>query len=243
MPPSYTTLITLADYQRIVLALIGEANSDASGLFTTADITNALNWAWSEALLEINHDAFYVSRVRDMAAGNLTMPGDADGGPVLGNYTVVYRKTSTDYKGLGLRTAESLDLNDPNWRNRTAVDPTEYVPQIANDGTETILLSPQPTATVTDGLYERWMPRPVEMVGSTDTSPCGKIFTHRQQRLLPYGAMKTLFPFDASQEMQVSQDYAALFAKEIMGCRSDLALRWQSGQGLSRINEGVGLYS
>lgn len=242
--PQYTTRIELSDYQRIVLALAKEANSSASRFFNEEDMRNALNWAWSETLCLLNFEQFKINRVSDAVAGLIPLPGVADGDiypPVLAHYMIVIRKTSTDYQPLELRDAGILDQTDALWRTRTADVPTGFVSVVDPGGTASILLDPQPTTTITNGLFEKWTPRPAEMVDPTDTSPVGTLLPHRQQRLQPYGAIASLLSYYGGEEEQMAEWFRKKFEAEVEGVRSDLQMMFEGGIGLSRMMQGVGL--
>lgn len=238
-----TTLLPLSTLRRIVLALAGEANDDASRQFSSDDITDALNSAWSLTLLNLGYDSYFrVSRTLDATTGSIAAPDADEDGEILGSHNLLFRSSSTAQPvALALLDPTQMDLNVPNWRNETAAAPTGYAPQIAPDATETFLLYPQPTATVTNGLTQSWIPRPVEMEDDDDESPAGRLFPHRQRTLLVYGAMMVLFPMDGSGEDDEAEGYREKWMREVMGCRSDLAMRYSGGAGMSRRQEGVGL--
>ena len=213
--------LTLADYRDIVRGLIGRYRPASSTLFPNADIDRYLNAAQSDLILELgDFDLFKTSQTRDATSANLTAPAS-----LLGHYTAVLVKNSTDSgrQPLIRLEAQKLDEQDPNWRVKTAQYPEAYVVQFDDAGTFTIKLYPAPTATITNGLFERWTKRPTDMSLTTDTSYVSTLFPNREARLLPYGAMRYLAHLAAGSEDNLAAKFDALWAREVEEARKQLS--------------------
>jgi hypothetical protein len=213
------TELTLAQYVSLVKGYMAEDREDDDNeLFSDDDIKLALNAAQVDVVRIISSTFSFFRKTTSVnaATGNISLPSDYLAGM---SATLVTGSSDLDRRPLTFQTSGWMDENYPFWRGMAAIDYPQYlVQQFASSGFS-LVLYPQPTATITNGLFLNYVVNPDVMSAEDDESPIMARFPELQHTLLPAGALKILLFFEGGEADEQWKKWDAIFMRDIKRMR------------------------
>lgn len=184
-------------------------------MYPDSEITAALNAAQEDFVLEIGstRSFFTTTGSIDLETGNMDLPDD-----FLGNLSVTLVTAASGGSRIRVKVVMmgTLDDQNPYWREVAAVQwPTTLAMNIGPAGT-VLYAYPQPSATITNGLFFSYTPRPTEMEDDADESEPMAMFPSLQRTLLPFGALRQLILFEGGGDDGQYAKFEGLWQNEIV---------------------------
>lgn len=206
--------LALSDYVELVKRYLNDFPDKANRVYPDAQIVAALNSAQRDFAIEIasTRDFFRQTVSMDMETGNMALPDDFLAGL---SATLVTSTTNGSRIRLPIQTMGSFDDQQPYWREVAAVQwPQKLLLNVGPTGA-VLYAFPQPTATITNGIFLSYVVNPTEMEDDADESEVMVMFPSLQRTLLPFGALKQLIWFEGGSADDQGQKYQALWDNEI----------------------------
>lgn len=229
--------LTLAEYIVLCKAFLNESRTDTQNpMFPDDSIIAALNAAQSEVCVRLagTRDFFLKTASVNVTTGAIAVPTDYLVG--LGATLVPSTTNTQDRRRLPILSSGQMDDQYPSWRGITATANPYAIVQTWGSSGATLTLYPQPTSTITNGLFLDYVVQPDEMTDDADTSPVMDCFSpHLQRTILPYGALREMALYEAGESDDQFQKYDALFDKgisrlhEFLNSAFKVQLRYGSG--------------